>query len=90
MAELYSVKQGEIVDWDLSVDQNGEIVAETGSVKDGSYEALKFPAGLTKKELARLFKLHNDHNDGKVALPEDEQDGQNLAAEASQKLLDSL
>lgn len=81
---LYSVKQGKVVDWEMSVDANGEFLAER---KD---EFLKFPAGLTKAQLVKEFKKHNEANKGKVALAEDEDGLVSKIAKASQNVLDSL
>lgn len=81
---LYSVKQGKTVDWDLSVDASGEIVATHAE------EFLKFPAGLTKDQLNEAFSAHNAANEGVVALKEDEIDAASKAMLESQKLLDSL
>lgn len=82
--ELYSVKQGKAVDWELSVDGSGEIVAHNGD------EFLKFPAGMTKEELQAAFEAHNTANAGVVALKEDEIDAQSETVKASQDLIDSL
>lgn len=82
--QLYSVQQGKLVDFKLDVDQNGEIVASTKN------ETLKFPAGLSKAELNKLFKAHNEANDGLVGLTEEEAEAGSKEAAASQKLIDSL
>lgn len=82
--ELYSVKEGKLVDYELSVDGSGEIVA---TYKDSN---LKFPAGLSKKELQSAFKAHNQANDGKVAKDESKPDEDEVRQAESQKLLDSL
>lgn len=82
--ELYSVKQGGLVDWELSVDANGEILATSDN------EFLKFPANITKGKLNKLFLAHNEQNEGKVALTGDETDEVNETIKASQKLVDSL
>lgn len=90
MTELYSVKQGKLVEWQLSVDPNGEIVAETGDIKNKNYEMLKFPAGLTKAQLNKVFKAHNEANEGKVALTDEQIEASNKTVSDSQKLIDSL
>lgn len=84
MAELYNVREGKLVEYELTVDNNGEIVATYGD------DFLKFPAGLTKTQLVKLFKEHNEANDGVVAITDEEAWEQGKEARASQKLIDSL
>lgn len=82
--ELYSVQAGELKEFELSVDHNGEIVAECGT------EALKFPGNVTKKELQKLFTDHNKANDGVVALTPEEIKEQEGRLDKAQGLVDSL
>lgn len=82
--ELYSVRKGELVDWNLEVDANGEILAS----HDG--ESIKFPAGLTKAQFSKLVKEHNKANEGLKGLTEADQQAEAKVIEDSQKLIDSL
>ena len=63
--ELWSTRQGKIVDFEVSV-ENNEIVAEN----DGEF--VKFPGGITKTELMKLVKAHNKANDGVKAITEED------------------
>lgn len=87
MAEikLYSVAEGKEVPFKVSVDRNGEVVAEA---KTG--EMLKFPAGLTKSQFEKQVKEHNKANEGVKARTDKEVEEEEKAKERSQKLVDSL
>lgn len=82
--QLYSVAEGGLAEYELSVAENGEIIATYGDT------FLKFPAGLTKAQLQKAFEAHNSANEGKVGLTEEEQEAAGQAVANSQALIDSL
>lgn len=89
--ELYSTELGELADFDLEVDQNGEIVARRSDNDDSDTdEMIKFPAGLTKSEFQKLVKEHNQANEGIVARDPEELEEEEKAKERSEKLLEDL
>lgn len=83
--DLYSVQEGKAVPFEVTVDQNGELVAT--SEND---EIVKFPAGLTKTQFNKLVSEHNKANEGVVARTDEEVAEEEKARERSQKLVDSL
>lgn len=89
--ELYSTELGDYADFDLEVDQNGEILA-TRSDNNGSDtdELIKFPAGLTKAQFGKLVDKHNKANEGVVARSPEEIEEEEKARKQSEKLLEEL
>lgn len=83
-AQLYSTVEGKVVDYQLSVDKNGDIIAEYGD------DFLKFPGNVTKEELQGLFDAHNEANDGIVGLTPEEVAKQESAVANANSLLDEL
>lgn len=81
--ELWSVREGKLVDWEVSIDGD-EIVATNGD------ESLKFPGGLTKKELLKLVKAHNEANKDVKAITDEEIKAKEDLDAANLKLLEDL
>lgn len=81
---LYSTEEGKVVNYDVEVDQNGELVC---TYKD---EALKFPAGLTATQFKKAVADHNKANEGIKARTAEEVKAEEEARARSQKLVDSL
>ena len=81
--ELWSVRQGKLVDFEVSIDGE-EIVAVNGD------ESLKFPGGITKKELLELAKAHNEANKDVKAITDEEIKAKEDLDAANLKLLEDL
>ena len=81
--ELWSVRQGKLVDFEVSIDGD-EIVAVSGD------ESLKFPGGLTKKELLELAEAHNEANKDVKAITDTEIKAKEDLDAANRKLLEDL
>lgn len=75
--ELFNANTQQLEEAELSVDANNEIVA---TFTDGS--VLKFPAGLTSKQLDKLAETHHTANDGKEIVT-DEMEKANAAERAA-------
>ena len=81
--ELWSVRQGKLVDFEVSIDGE-EIVAVNGD------ESLKFPGGITKKELLKLVKAHNAANKDVKAITDEEIKAKEDLDAANLQLLEDL
>ncbi len=81
---LYSTEQGKKVQFDLEVDQNGEIIARHEE------EFVKFPAGLSKKQFEKLVSQHNQANEGIVARTPEEIEAEATDRKKSEQLLEDL
>lgn len=75
--KLWSTEEGKLVDFELTGDNNGEIVA---TYKD---ESLKFPA-VSKDKFLKLVAAHNEANEGVKAVDPDD------AGKSSKKVQDLL
>lgn len=81
---LYSVKEQALVDFELSTDANGEILATYND------EFQKFPGGLNKEEFLDLVEQANKVNESQVPLTDDEVRKQEENAKQNDKLFDEL
>lgn len=81
--KLYSVEEGKLVDFEVSV-ANDEVIC---TYKD---EFLKFPGGLTKDQFLKLVDKHNKANDGLKAVTQEDIAAQEALAKKNEKLLEDL
>lgn len=88
--KLWNVAQGRMVNYRLSADKNGEILAEYGDVDKDDYSFLKFPGDIDSDELHELFEKHNSSNKGVKALSEEELEEEQSKQSDAQELIDSL
>src|ERR1700730_1560010 len=83
--QVFNARTQQLEDVTWSADRNHEVIA---TFADETF--VKFPAGLTPKELQKLVDEHADANDGQeVITPEQEAELEAQAA-ASQGLVDQL